>query len=384
MKKIGKQVLMLTTGEGNPRNGEGAFVRLNNGVIMYAYTEYYGVDWCDDAPARICVCCSSDEGESWSSPRVLIEKDEDARNIMSPSIFRMKNGELGIVYLRKTKDDVGGIYCMPVFSYSADEGRSWSTPILCCDELGYNCAISDGAVVQRSGRILVPYSNHGKSFPSESFDYKKVDANTMMDEQGSVRIVYSDDNGRSWQLLQHEFRPSFGNDNAGFAEPGVYEHEDGTLWMWTRSAYGHQYQSHSRDGGVTWSQTIPNFCFTSPDSPMRVKRVGRYTIAVFNPLSYNCLLGVRRGVKRTPFVCAVSTDDGHSFDTTGKTFVGGAFKSFDDSCFFLEDDYSDSYCYPSIMEVKDGFIVAYYHSNGSSLIFNSTKILKVYFSELEG
>ena len=65
MKKIGKQVLFLETGKGNPRNGEGAFIRLKNGDILYAYTSYMGEDWADDAPARICACISGDEGEHW-------------------------------------------------------------------------------------------------------------------------------------------------------------------------------------------------------------------------------------------------------------------------------------------------------------------------------
>ena len=72
MKNIGKEVLFLATKENNPRNGEGTFVRLSDGRIMFAYTEYYGVDWDDDAIAHICACFSSDEGETWSKPRVII------------------------------------------------------------------------------------------------------------------------------------------------------------------------------------------------------------------------------------------------------------------------------------------------------------------------
>ena len=34
MKKIGKQVLFLSTSEGNPRNGEGSFIRLKDGAIL--------------------------------------------------------------------------------------------------------------------------------------------------------------------------------------------------------------------------------------------------------------------------------------------------------------------------------------------------------------
>jgi len=39
---------------------------------------------------------------------VLIEKDEKAQNIMSATLIRMNNGDLGIIYLRKelTKDSL--------------------------------------------------------------------------------------------------------------------------------------------------------------------------------------------------------------------------------------------------------------------------------------
>ena len=101
MKKIGREVAFLATGAQNPRNGEGSFLRLSDGRIMYAYTEYYGDSWEDHATARISAVFSPDEGESWSQPSVLIEKDADTVNIMSVSLFRMKNGDVGCLYLRR-------------------------------------------------------------------------------------------------------------------------------------------------------------------------------------------------------------------------------------------------------------------------------------------
>ena len=53
MKKIGREVAFLATSEKNPRNGEGSFLRLSDGRIMYAYTEYYGDSWEDHAIARL-------------------------------------------------------------------------------------------------------------------------------------------------------------------------------------------------------------------------------------------------------------------------------------------------------------------------------------------
>ena len=40
MKKIGKQVFFLPTSEQVKRNGEGAFIRLKDGRIMFGYTQY--------------------------------------------------------------------------------------------------------------------------------------------------------------------------------------------------------------------------------------------------------------------------------------------------------------------------------------------------------
>lgn len=377
MKKIGKEVHFIKTKESNPRNGEGTFIRLKDGRIMHMYTEYYGTGWADDAIAHLCACYSSDEGENWSESSVIIEKDPHHENIMSPSLFRMADGNIGVVYGVKEKIQEDAITCMPVFRSSSDEGKSWSEPVLCINVPGYYCAINDGVCVEKSGRILVPFALHGPCVKPHS-------DNTGFSYGGKVLIACSYDNGKTWGMLPQSFSSPI-KDHFGLAEPGVYEHENGDLWMWCRTPYGFQYESRSTDGGISWSDVIPNFCFTSPDSPMRVKKVGKYTVAIFNPLSYNCLRtdhSARGNTKRTPLVCAVSTDDGRSFDTAGRTHVGGDFLSFTNCVRIIEDDYNDSYCYPSIIEVEDGFLVAYYHSNRSPYTLNSTKITKIYFDEL--
>ena len=83
-----------------------------------------------------------------------------------------------------------------------------------------------------------------------------------------------------------------------------------------------------------------------------------------------------------PYVCAVNRDGGLSFVEATKG--GGGFRAFTASCYLLEDDQSESYCYPAILEVADGFLVAYYHSNGTGICLNSTKITKVRYDELLG
>ena len=248
--------------------------------------------------------------------------------------------------------------------------------------MGYYCVINDGVIVQRDGRILVPMSYIGLRYDAFGNCTLKYLEN---EKCGYAYIAYSDDNGRTWKMIDNEFTSPY-KDGFGLAEPGLYEYEDGTLWMWFRTPYGFQYESFSTDNGKTWSPVVPNFHFSSTDSPMRVKNVGKYTVAVFNPEPMHCLREDREvwgSAKRTPLACAVSTNGGNSFKIGRKTLSNDGVKDVVNSLRLLEDDRSNSYCYPSIIETKDGFLVAYYHSNNTPVCLNSLKINKVKFEEIE-
>ena len=370
MKKVGRQVLFLETSKKNPRNGEGSFVRLADGKIMFVFTQYYGDSWGDNAIARLAATYSSDDGETWSEPSCLMEKDENAMNIMSLSLIRLKNGKIGLLYLRKSLDN-GGVVCLPFFCTSSDEGKTFSKPVCCVSEYEYFVVNNDRIIQLRSGRIIFPIADHGKE--------------TSRFEGGKIRFSYSDDCGESWHLTEVKLRSPY-RDKTELQEPGIFELDDGRLWAYVRTAYGHQYQSFSSDNGVTWSHVAPNFYFTSPDSPMLVKRVNDRVISIFNPVGFSCLSELKEkwgSPKRTPYVCAVSFDGGLSFDSSGKSFSNGEMSNFVDNCVLLEDDTTNSYCYPSVIETNDGFLVAYYHSNGSDVCLNSTKIIKVTWREVQ-
>lgn len=369
MKKVGKEVLFLDTDKNNLRNGESTMIRLKDNRIMFLYTQFYGKTSDDDSTARLCASYSSDEGETWSIPKVIISKPETAQNIMSPSLFRLPDGGLGVIYLRKDIQEDNNISCMPVFSRSDDEGESWSEAIDCGMPVGYYCVVNDCALVSKSGRIYMPMSYYGSHYGVQP---------------GEIHIAYSDDCGKSWHESDRSFHSPF-CDSFGLAEPGIFEHENGDMWIYMRTPYGHQYQTFSFDHGKTWMPIVPNFRFTSPDSPMRVKRIGKYVIAAYNPVSFNCLrtdTELWGSPKRTPIVISVSKDDGKSFTDRTKVFADGGYKDIIENTYLLEDDTTNSYCYPSLIETNDGFLVSYYHSNNSKLCLNASKINKVYYSEL--
>lgn len=371
MKKIGREVAFLATSEKNPRNGEGSFLRLLDGRILYAYTEYYGDSREDHGTARISFVFSSDEGDTWSVPAVLIAKDKDTVNIMSVSLARMQNGDIGCLYLRKFESPDGGVLCVPYFTRSRDEGKTFDPPVRCIRKNGYFVVNNDRLLRLDSGRLIFPCARHGTSLSHLT--------------PGEIYTCYSDDDGVTWQLNENAVRSPY-EDEIRLQEPGLFALEGGRLWLYTRTAYGHQYQAFSTDGGESFGAVTPAFRFSSPDAPMLVKRAGDLALAVFNPIGYHPLREKTElwgSPKRTPYVCAVSRDGGHSFVDGRVTSANGGFRDFIASSYLLEDDENESYCYPAILGVKDGFLVAYYHSNGADNCLNCTRITKVLYEELQ-
>ena len=184
-------------------------------------------------------------------------------------------------------------------------------------------------------------------------------------------FLLSDDNGHSWFDSGNHIKMPFEN-RRGFEEPGLYQHEDGTLWCYTRTNIGCQFCLFSKDEGITWTVPAPNVFFTGARSPKLAKKVfGPYTLAIFNPISLYTgrNMGKLRG--RAPFLMAVSETDGVGHDAN-------AFPNL----FYLEDDMDNDYCYPAVIDGKDYFLVAYYHSIGREKPLNNLKILNINKDEI--
>ncbi|MBQ2811986.1 MAG: hypothetical protein IJE63_01935, partial [Clostridia bacterium] len=95
---------------------------------------------------------------------------------------------------------------------------------------------------------------------------------------------------------------------------------------------------------------------------------GEKTLAVFNPEPEHILRPGNEPWGRTPYVVAVSNDRAETFEKS--------------NVYYLEDDRTNGYCYPAITECEGGFLLAYYHSNGTDNCLDSTKITKVSFEEI--
>ncbi len=372
MKKVGRLVKTLKTCSDNPRNGEGSFIRLSDGGVMLAYS-HFGGQGGDHDLSRIMAVTSYNEGESWSEPRELFDDDYDCRNNMACTFVRMPNGEIGACYLRKNSEPDGTISCMPVFRYSSDEGKSWSKLKFCTDEIGYYCGTNAASMITSVGRIITPVSFAGNAV--HMYDL----------EPGTVRFFCSDDCGRTWHEDMGRITSPYG-DAAGLQEPGLLELPDGTFWCHMRTIYGFQYQSFSKDGGKTWTVPEPNFLFPSPDSPMRVAALGDKVMAVFNPVGHSPCAAYHTpwgAPQRSPIMLSVSDDGGQSFARPAKEFSWRAFKEHTRSCYLIEDDPADSYCYPAMIRINGGYLVTYYCDEGSHRVLNSSHVIKITDEEID-
>ena len=351
--KIGREVLFLHARIGGtpPRVGEGAFLRLKDGGILFAYTLHVGRSSGDDAAADIVAVISRNEGESWSAPRTLLRHDEQSRNLMCPSLIRLKNGNIGMVVLRKS-----GKACVPHFSVSGDEGLTFSKPRPCLESEQYFVVENDHVIRLKNGRILMPMNLHENAFAEHHFYAKMM-------------MLASDDEGESWQVIAGPVEPPFPPDvsETGLQETAVHEMPDGTIRAVSRTDLGCQWECFSRDGGATWSRPVPNRLFTSPDAPLSIKDVGPYTLAIFCSCPKFTGRELERHWGRTPMLCAISDDGGQTFPRLR----------------FLEDDLENGYAYAAVFDGGDYALISYYHSDDLDGVLRSAKMIKISYEELK-
>lgn len=367
MKKLGQCVLFLNAKKGNGRNGEGDFIRLNDGTIMFAYTEYTSDGDGDHDIAQISAVFSTDEGESWGGKRVLVPCREEDINVMAVSLLRMANGDIGLFYGRKFYGKAG-TRCMDcLLRRSSDEGQSWSEPVSCIkDHEDYFVVENARAVMLKSGRIVMPANLH-----------RMVDGKMT---PGILHFFFSDDDGKTFYDSGNRIEYPFPDVNPwGLMETGLIEYEEGKLFAFSRNVHGSQFECFSADHGMTWTTPKPSSKFFSALAPMHLRPLTEDSaIAVYNPIAFYPGMAQPGGEqsKRTPLLAVVLKGEGYQLE---RAFL-------DESQikpFFLEDDENNAYCYASTFAGKDYFLCSYYHSNNTTSFLSSCKITRVAFSDIE-
>lgn len=334
--KNGRSVLELPPRAGNPRNSEGAFADLKDGRILFVYSHFLGESGSDHAKARLAARVSADGGATWSGDTfIAIPREEEAMNVMSVSLQRLGNGDLGLFYLLRFSWHEMRMW----LRRSTDEGRTWGDPVNCMPSGGYYVVNNDRIVRLRSGRLVIPAARH----PARA-DRNEASA---VDWRAITTFFLSDDDGRTWRESASYCTLPIVHTRSGLQEPGVVEMADGRLWAWARTDLGRQYEMFSSDGGDTWTLPAPAR-FTSPNSPLSMKAVpgtGRL-LAVWNPApAYETRPLRAPGGDRTPLVLATGSGP------TGKWTAARVFEG--------PEEPTSGYCYTAIHFTRDAVLLAY-------------------------
>lgn len=337
-------VLRLNAAEGNPRNSEGAFLELNDGSVIFAYSRFDGESFHDHDNADIAVIRSTDCGKTWSSPETLVKGEKCfGNNFMSVSLLRLQNGRICLMYLKKTALE-DRVDCRPVLQYSDDDGKTWSKARYIIGATGYYVVNNDRLIQLQSGRLLIAAAQHRW--------VANPDGEKCKEDSRAIGIVfYSDDNGESWQEAPDWVLPAVTNSASGLQEPGVIELQPGKIMLWGRTDQGCQYKAFSYDDGLNWTDLVPAVEFPSPNAPLSIKRdpVTNDLVAVW------CDISSKYGVVpqpyswgRTPYVMAFSSDNGQSWKNH----------------FPFETEPDCGYCYCAISFNRDDSILLGYCSGG--------------------
>lgn len=239
--------------------------------------------------SRIELLESDDNGNSWSSPRLILSGNKE-RSVGSFSMIRLSSGKLLHILSRfggYDHDNFENCILDGFVHSSTDNGRTWSTPEMIPTNEQYLSSVLS-SVQLTNGRVVFPF---GLLTPNNG--------------QFAVSTVWSDDEGMTWQRSPSVLEAGGGGFESGACEPSVVELPDGRLWMLIRAQCGFQYESFSSDNGETWSVARPSKIPSSNAPAVLLRLKSGRIIVVWN----NC---TRWAYARYSLMMA-ATDDGENF-----------------------------------------------------------------------
>ena len=298
------------------RRSEATLVELHDGTLLVAYGRHTGpgdpgyaalvqrradrrgpasVIERDNDFGEIVTIRLDTSGRRVSEEKVLVPCPADGLNAMSPALRRLPDGRIGLLYSHRESTRVASRR----FLTSADEGRTWSEPVIVAAG-GYRTGCHDRLTVLSSRRLLAP-CHGGDDFDSH---YRQT------------WVAWSDDAGATWRTGARIEVPEVSCPDGQFMEsgcnePGIVERADGTLLMTLRTAMGTQFCAESADRGETW--TAPRTLeVPSPNAPAHLSRFpgSSELLLVWTP---NYAARAPMNGHRHTLLAGVSTDGGRSW-----------------------------------------------------------------------
>ena len=261
-----------------------------------------------DLPEDIDIVCnvSSDGGHTWTEPYTIIEGTGHGKGF-GDCALALNNNESGIIaafvggpgFWGSTPSNPLRMYV----SRSNDNGKTWEEAEDITSQIyGVDCQVegretwlggffgSGSGLLTSSGRIMFVIAMR------ENDGAREVICN---------RAVYSDDNGKSWQVSE---RASVGGDEAK-----VVELVDGRILMSIRRN-GNRWYNISEDGGLTWQASTSEW--TDIVAPACNGDIIRYSSVNKGGDKNRLLHSVPTGNSRKNVTVYVSYDEGETWPTS--------------------------------------------------------------------
>ena len=269
----------------------GIIVTSRKTVIIYTEARHEGEsDW---DTIDIMMQRSTDGGESFSEPVILVYGTNEYKTSNNPVMVEDKNGRLHLIYCRDYTINGGGAW----HSYSDDDGISWSEP----DEITYAVrselhnvfAFGPGhAISKTDGTLLVPVW----------MVLKGAHENINSHVPSVISTFYSKDNGVTWQM--GEIIPST-EEVESPNETVAAELSDGRIMLDIRSFAHMRSKAFSASGTEGWSTAVNDEARIDPrcfGSVIRFRDEERYLL-----LAVNC----NHDTERRNITLYISDDDGN-------------------------------------------------------------------------
>jgi predicted neuraminidase len=261
---------------------------------------------------------SADDGCSWSEP-VLVVDPPDRVRAFDPCLWHDPLGRLWLFWAqsRELFDGRAGVWVIRCDDSRSDAPRFTAPRRLC------NGVMMNKPTVLSTGEWLLPAAVWNRKPADEQ---ARGGSPLAPPDERKANAVASMDEGKTWRLLGGADVPE-----RSYDEHIIVERRDGSLWMLVRTSYGIG-QSVSHDRGRTWSAGVPTR-IKGPCSRFFVRRLasGRLLLVNHDDAKVRCRL-----------TAWVSEDDGESW-------LGG-----------LMLDERSGVSYPDGVQAQDGRIYVIY------------------------
>ena len=258
------------------------FVELDDGRILHA------------AGSRFTT--SDDGGITWSD--ISERHDVNGHQVGGggSSLVKLDGKGIGLAAMAPMDDDDPWTRCVQ-FWRSPDGGETWEAPVRVSPVNIKTHMYQDVALRTSSGRIILPvYTSIGQRTPPNDMESPvsgKLVHNQWVSTAGHffdpgysmVYVLYSDDDGRTWQRNSDGELNIIFDWNATYSyvnEPTVTEVQPGILLMMMRTGVGRIYQAWSHDNGETWTRPYPT-SLASSTAPCQIRTLPTgHLLAVWN------------------------------------------------------------------------------------------------------